>query len=81
MVDVKEYLKRIKTLLDSRKFSKAGGSQEWIKTISKSINLLICATDVFRASGNCQKSLEYSELLIAIIQTTGMVMDVLQKIF
>lgn len=65
MVEVKEYLKRIKTLLDSRKFSAA---QEEVKNgleqYPNRLDLLICATDVFRASGNYKKSLEYSERLI-----------------
>ena len=29
------------------------------------LNLLMIATDICRASGNCKKSLEYTELLIA----------------
>ena len=53
MFDVKEYLKRIKTLLDSRKLPAA---QQVVKNgleqYSNQLDLLIYATNVFRDVGN-----------------------------
>ena len=65
MIDVKEYSNKIKTLLDSQKFSEAEKEvKKRLEQYPNQLDLLICATDVFRASGNSEKSLEYAELLI-----------------
>ena len=65
MVDGKDYLNQIKTLLDSRKFSTAQREiKKGLELFPNQLDLLITATDVFRASGNFKKSLEYAELLI-----------------
>ena len=58
MVVLKEYLKRIKTFLDSRKFPAAQQEvKNGLEKYPNQLDLLICATDVFRASGNYSKSL------------------------
>ena len=65
MVEGQDYSKRIKTLLGSGKLFEARETvKDGLKRYPNQLDLLICATDVFRASGNCQKSLEYAELLI-----------------
>lgn len=65
MCDWKTYSDKIKDLLKSKNLSAA--KEELLKGLDKipnQSNLLLIATDVYRASGDRQKSLEYSELLI-----------------
>ena len=81
MGDWKTFEDKIKEPLKSKNLSAA--KEELATGLEKfpnQINLLIIATDIYRASGDRKKSLEYSELLITTIQTTGMDMVVQRKI-
>ena len=63
--DWKFFLKITKTYYKQKRFQKAKKSVKLgLKNFPKNIELLKIATDVYRASGNRDKSLEYSELLI-----------------
>ena len=58
-------LKRPKKYYQQKKFQKAKKTvRSSIKKFPKKVKLLTIATDVYRASGDREKSLEYSELLI-----------------
>ena len=60
-----EYLNKIKFFLKSNKLTEAKTiTLEALQKYPNHLNLLIIATDVYRAIGNREKSLEYAELLI-----------------
>ena len=63
--DLEFLLKRTKKYYQQKKFQKAKKTvRSSIKKFPKKVKLLTIATDVYRASGDREKSLEYSELLI-----------------
>ena len=59
------FLKITKKYYEQKRFPKARQAvKSGLKNFPKQIDLLIIATDIFRASGDREKSLEYSEMLI-----------------
>ena len=63
MGDWKTFADKIKELLKSKNLSAAKEELAiGLEKIPNQINLLIIATDVYRASGDREKSLEYSEI-------------------
>ena len=65
MGDWKTFADKIKELLKSKNLSAAKEElATGLEKIPNQVNLLTIATDVYRASGDREKSLEYSELLI-----------------
>ena len=65
MGDWKTFADKIKGLLESKNLSTAKGElATGLEKLPNQFNLLIIANDVYRASGDRQKSLDYAELLI-----------------
>ena len=65
MIDYKDFEDRIKNFLKVNKFLEAEQElQEGLDKFPNQLNLLVIATEVYRAVGDSKKSLSYSEILL-----------------
>ena len=65
MIDYKDFEDRIKNFLKVNKFLEAEQElQEGLDKFPNQLNLLVIATEVYRALGDSKKSLSYSEILL-----------------
>ena len=65
MIDCKDFENRIKNFLKVKKFLEAEQKiQAGLDKFPNQLNLLVIATEVYRALGDSKKSLSYSEILL-----------------